>query len=181
MAKLEILTFPDARLRKKAVAIEHVNDEVRQIADDMIETMYYHGGIGLAAIQVNIRKALIVMDLSDQKNDPRQLINPVITHAEGEIVMAEGCLSFPEFRTSIKRAEHVRVNALDVNGEAVELEASGLAAICLQHELDHLNGKLFVDYLSPLKRFRLMEKFKKEKPRRQRSRQDDSATGLSRT
>ena len=181
MARMEILIFPDTRLRKKAVPIEHIDDKVRQIADDMLETMYHQEGIGLAATQVNIQKALIVMDISDRKNDPRQLINPVLRYADGEIIMSEGCLSVPEFQADVKRAEHVVVHALDVNGEAIEIEASGLAAVCLQHEMDHLNGKLFVDYLSPLKRFRLMEKFKKEKPGRLKSQPDTSRDGLSQT
>ncbi len=181
MAKLEILIFPDTRLRKKAVPVECIDDKVRQMADDMLETMYHHEGIGLAAVQVNIQQALVVMDLSDRKNDPKQLINPVLKHAEGEIIMAEGCLSVPEFQADVKRAEHIVVNALDVNGEPIELEASGLAAICLQHEMDHLNGKLFVDYLSPLKRFRLMEKLKKENLGRLKSQPNANRDVLSQT
>ncbi len=161
MAKLNILRFPDARLRTKAKPVKEVTDETRQFLDDMLETMYEAPGIGLASTQVNVHKQIVVVDVSEDKNEPYCFINPVITHAEGEEVCEEGCLSVPEFYAEVTRAETITVVALDRDGNEFTLEADGMLAICIQHELDHLKGKLFVDYLSPLKQKRLRKKFEK--------------------
>ena len=161
MAKLEILRFPDARLRTKAKPVEEMTDETRQFLDDMLETMYDAPGIGLASTQVNVHKQIVVVDVSEDKAEPYCFINPVITHAEGEEVCEEGCLSVPEFYAEVTRAEEITVVALDRDGKEFTLEADGMLAICIQHELDHLKGKLFVDYLSPLKQKRLRKKFEK--------------------
>jgi len=158
MAKLEILHFPDKRLRTKAVDIVSIDDALRLFIADMYETMYDAPGIGLAATQVNFHKRLIVIDVSEDKDDPLCLINPVITHKDGVETMQEGCLSVPGFYENVERAEHITVNALNQQGEAFELTAEGLLAVCIQHEIDHLDGKLFVDYLSPLKRNRIRKK-----------------------
>ncbi|MCL4107964.1 UNVERIFIED_CONTAM: hypothetical protein GTU68_016992 [Idotea baltica] len=161
MALLEILRFPDTRLRTKATPIDEVTDEIRNMAKDMFETMYDAPGIGLAATQVNFHKQLVVVDVSEDKSEPYSLINPVITHEDGEEICQEGCLSVPEFYADVTRAENIKVKALDLDGKEFELEAKGLLAVCIQHELDHLKGKLFVDYLSPLKQKRLKKKFEK--------------------
>jgi len=161
MAKLQILRFPDARLRTKAKPVEEVTDETRQFLDDMLETMYDAPGIGLASTQVNVHKQIVVIDVSENKDEPYCFINPVITHAEGEEVCEEGCLSVPEFYAEVTRAEEITVVALDRDGKEFTLDADGMLAICIQHELDHLKGKLFVDYLSPLKQKRLHKKFEK--------------------
>jgi peptide deformylase len=162
MSLLTILRYPDKRLRTKAKPVELVNDEINQILDDMLETMYEAPGIGLAATQVNIHKQMVVIDVSEEKNDPLILINPVITHKEGEEISEEGCLSVPAYFAEIQRADSVTVKALDRKGNAFELDADGLLAVCIQHELDHLQGKLFVDYLSPLKQQRLQKKMLKQ-------------------
>ena len=161
MALLDILRFPDARLRTKAKPIEEVTDELRHFIDDMFETMYDAPGIGLAATQVDFHKQLLIVDVSEDKNEPYCFINPVITHEEGEEVCQEGCLSVPEFYADVSRAEKIKVKALDRDGKEFEVEAEGLFAVCIQHEIDHLNGKLFVDYLSPLKQKRLRKKMEK--------------------
>jgi len=161
MALLDILTFPDARLRTKAKPITEFTDELNTFIDDMFETMYDAPGIGLAATQVNFHQQLVVVDVSEDKSEPYCLINPEITHKEGKEVCQEGCLSVPEFYADVERAESIKVEALDKNGKEFELEAEGLLAVCIQHELDHLNGKLFVDYLSPLKQQRLRKKMEK--------------------
>ena len=161
MALLEILRFPDARLRTKATPIDKVTDELRSMVDDMFETMYEAPGIGLAATQVDLHKQLVVIDVSEDKNEPHCFINPEITYAEGEEVCQEGCLSVPEFFADVTRAENIKVKALNLDGKEFVLEADGLLAVCIQHELDHLKGKLFVDYLSPLKQMRLKKKFEK--------------------
>lgn len=158
MAKLEILHFPDKRLRTKAVNIITIDDKLRLFINDMYETMYDAPGIGLAATQVNFHKRLIVIDISEDKDEPLCLINPVITHKDGVEIMQEGCLSVPGFYENVERAEHITVNALNQQGEAFELTTEGLLAVCIQHEIDHLDGKLFVDYLSPLKRNRIRKK-----------------------
>lgn len=163
MAKLEILEFPDPRLRNKAEAIAEVDDRLRKTIDDMFETMYAAPGIGLAATQVNIAKRLVVIDISEEKNQPLVLINPVILEKDGEEEMDEGCLSVPGFYERVRRAERVKVRALDRNGEAFELDTDGLLAVCVQHEIDHLDGKLFVDYLSEMKRQRIRKKLEKER------------------
>ena len=156
MAILDVLQFPDERLRTVAKPIDEVNSEIKQLVADMFETMREEKGIGLAATQVNQHVRLVVMDVSEEQNEPRVFIK------EGSTISEEGCLSVPGNYAKVDRAEKVTVKALDGEGEPYELEADGLLAICIQHELDHLNGKLFVDYLSPLKRQRIRKKLEKE-------------------
>lgn len=163
MALLDILQFPDPRLRNTAAPVEQVDDQVRQTVDDMLKTMYNAPGIGLAAIQVNIQRQIIVIDISVDRNQPMCLINAEILDREGEEEMEEGCLSLPGIYDTVRRAERVRVRALNRDGETFEIETDGLLAVCIQHEMDHLAGKLFIDYLSPLKRQRLQKKFEKAK------------------
>lgn len=159
---LEILEYPDPRLRTLAKPVTTVTDEIRTLIDDMFETMYDAPGIGLAATQVNVHQQIIVMDLSDDKSEPRVFINPKVEILDGDLeLMQEGCLSVPGFYEDIERIEHCRIQAQDRNGEAFEIEARGLLAVCIQHEMDHLNGKLFVDYLSSLKRTRIRKKLEK--------------------
>ena len=162
MSQLTILHFPDPRLRKSALPVETVDDSVRTLVDDMLETMYAAPGIGLAATQVNVQRRIIVIDVSDAKNQPLVLINPTLLEREGEDDMEEGCLSVPGFYETVRRAQRVRVSALDRRGDAFEIDASGLLAVCIQHEMDHLDGKLFVDYLSALKRDRIRKKLEKQ-------------------
>jgi peptide deformylase len=162
MAILEILEFPDPRLRTIAKPVDTVDDSIRAIIDDMFETMYDAPGVGLAATQVDIHQQIVVIDVSEQQNEPLVFINPEITvldHDEREY--DEGCLSVPGFAETVMRPAHIRVSALDRNGERFEVEPDGLLAVCIQHEMDHLNGKLFVDYLSPLKRNRIRKKLEK--------------------
>lgn len=161
MALLNILRFPDARLRTKAKPIDKVTNELRSFIDDMFETMYAAPGIGLAATQVDFHQQLIIVDVSEDKSEPYCFINPVITHEEGEEICQEGCLSVPEYYADVKRAEKIKVKALDRDGKEFEVEADGLFAVCIQHEIDHLKGKMFVDYLSPLKQKRLLKKIEK--------------------
>ncbi|TFH87006.1 peptide deformylase [Billgrantia azerbaijanica] len=162
MAKLPILEFPDERLRTRATPVETVDDEVRQLVDDMLETMYDANGIGLAATQVDVHRRVIVMDVSDARDQPLVLINPEYTPLGDEREpMSEGCLSIPEYYAEVPRALRVRLEALDRDGTPYELEADGLLAHCIQHEYDHLEGVLFVDYLSPLKRERVRKKMEK--------------------
>jgi peptide deformylase len=161
MALLEILRFPDKRLRTKAIPVERVDKQIQQIVEDMFETMYDAPGIGLAATQVNIHRQIVVIDISEQKNQPLCLINPKIIQSEGVESSEEGCLSVPAYYADVERAEMIKVEALDQQGEVFELEADELLAVCIQHELDHLQGKLFIDYLSPLKRQRLQKKIEK--------------------
>lgn len=162
MSQLTVLKYPDERLRKVAEPIATVDDALRATIDDMFETMYESQGVGLAATQVDIHKRLFVADCSEDQNEPLVFINPEITKAEGHFTNDEGCLSFPGVYAKVERAEKVTVQALDRNGESFSLEADGLLAICIQHEIDHLNGKLFVDYLSPLKQSRIRKKLEKE-------------------
>lgn len=162
MAQLTILHYPDPRLRKLAQPVEAVDDYVRNLVNDMLETMYTAPGIGLAATQVNIQKRIVVMDVSEDKNQPMIFINPTLLELEGETEMDEGCLSVPGFYETVRRSARVRVSALDQHGDPFELEASGLLAVCIQHEIDHLDGKLFVDYLSALKRDRIRKKLEKQ-------------------
>lgn len=167
MAILTILEFPDERLRKKAKPVESVDAKTRQLVEDMLETMYAAPGIGLAATQVNIQKRILVLDISEEKNDPLALINPEILNKEGQEESDEGCLSVPGVFEKVKRAEKIRIKALDRDGNTLEMDADGLLAVCIQHEMDHLEGKLFVDYLSPLKRQLARKKVKKEQRTRE--------------
>jgi peptide deformylase len=162
MAILDILRFPDARLRNVARPVEQVDDAVRKLIDDMLETMYEAPGIGLAAIQVNEPLRVIVVDISEERNAPLALVNPEILEKHGEEQMDEGCLSVPGIYEPVQRAERIRVRALDRDGEVFEKDVDGLLAVCIQHEIDHLDGKLFVDYLSNLKRQRIRKKLEKE-------------------
>ena len=163
MPKLKILEFPDPRLRTKATAVDVVNDELRAFIDDMFETMYAAPGIGLAATQVDYHKRLLVADVSVDKDAPHVLINPEILEKDGVTVTDEGCLSVPGFYEEVERAEHIRVRYLDRDGAELELDVHGLLAVCIQHEIDHLDGKLFVDYLSEAKRTRIRKKLEKER------------------
>jgi peptide deformylase len=163
MAKLTILEFPDPRLRTVATPIKVVDDSVRRLIDDMFETMYAAPGVGLAATQIDVHKQLIVIDVSEDKNQPLVFINPVIEVLDEELAeYDEGCLSVPGFYETVCRPKRVRVKALDRDGNPFELEPEGLLAICVQHEVDHLRGKLYVDYLSPLKRTRIRKKLEKQ-------------------
>lgn len=161
MAKLEILHFPDPRLRTQAHPVARVDAAIQRLVDDMFETMYAAPGIGLAATQVNVHQRLLVVDVSEDKNQPLTFINPEILQRDGVEEMEEGCLSVPGFYEKVQRAERIKVRALDVAGESFELEVDGLLAVCIQHEIDHLDGKLFVDYLSNLKRQRIRKKLEK--------------------
>ncbi len=164
MAKLTILEYPDPRLRIKAVPVERVDEQLRRQIDDMFETMYAAPGIGLAATQVDFHQRLVVIDVSQDKTAPLVLVNPQIIERDGSLQVEEGCLSVPGvFDTPTARAETIRVRALDRDGKPFEFEATGLLSVCIQHELDHLDGKLFVDYLSELKRNRIRKKLEKEK------------------
>lgn len=162
MAILKVLQFPDPRLRTRAAPVPVVDEAVRAIVRDMFETMYAAPGIGLAATQVNIHRRIIVIDVSADHDQPLCLINPELLETEGEEAMEEGCLSVPGFYETVRRAERVRVRAQNERGEHFELAADGLLAVCIQHEMDHLDGKLFVDYLSPLKRNRIRHKLEKQ-------------------
>ena len=163
MAILDILEFPDSRLRTKAKPVTEVTGKTHQIIKDMFETMYDAPGIGLAATQVNIHWQIVVMDISEDKSEPLVFINPKVTVLEGELEkMQEGCLSVPGFYEDIERIEHCKIEALDKNGKPFVLEAQGLLAVCIQHELDHLDGKLFVDYISNTKRDRIRKKLEKQ-------------------
>jgi peptide deformylase len=162
MALLTVLEFPDPRLRTIAEPVELVDDELRNVIDDMFETMYDAPGIGLAATQVNIHRQIITIDVSEEGNDPLVLINPSFESISDELEkMQEGCLSVPGFYEEVTRTNHIRVKALNRDGEPFEMEAHDLLAVCIQHEIDHLNGKLFVDYLSTLKRNRIRSKLEK--------------------
>lgn len=162
MAILEILHFPDTRLRNRAKPVETVDASVRKLVDDMFETMYAAPGIGLAATQVNDARRVIVIDISDDKDQPICLINPEILETAGEESMDEGCLSVPGVYETVTRADRIKVRALNRDGESIVLETEGLLAVCIQHEMDHLEGKLFIDYLSNLKRQRIRKKLVKE-------------------
>lgn len=169
MAVLHVLHYPDERLRTIAKPVEKVDAEIQKIIDDMFETMYLEEGIGLAATQVDIHQRIIVIDVSENRDQKLVLINPELLEIEGDTGIEEGCLSIPEQRAFVPRAERVKVRALDYNGQPFELEADDLLAICIQHEMDHLVGKLFVDYLSPLKRQRIRQKVEKFDKRRTKS------------
>lgn len=167
MAKLKILEFPDPRLRKKALPVEVVDDSLRELIDDMFETMYDAPGIGLAATQVDVHRRLLVADVSTDKDAPIVLINPVILEKDGVAITEEGCLSVPGYFEEVERADHIRVRYLDRNGEEQTSEFEGLLAVCVQHEIDHLDGKLFVDYLSEAKRQRIRKRLEKDRRQRQ--------------
>ena len=163
MTRLTILEYPDPRLRTRAVPVGTVDAALRDLIDDMLETMYAANGIGLAATQVDVHQRLLVADVSEGRNDPRVFINPEILSKGGTTTSQEGCLSVPGYYDEIERAESVRVRALGRNGRPFEVELDGLLAICVQHEIDHLDGKLFVDYLSEMKRQRVRKKLEKDR------------------
>jgi peptide deformylase len=163
MAKLPIIEFPDPRLRTVARPVKEVDTRIRQLIDDMFETMYEAPGIGLAATQVDVHEQLLVLDVSEDKSYPMVFINPEVLSAEGHQVYQEGCLSVPGIYADVKRAGSIRVRALDRDGQPFELSAEGLLAVCIQHEMDHLAGKVFVDYLSPLKRELVRKKLAKQR------------------
>jgi peptide deformylase len=167
MTRLTILEYPDPRLRTRATPVATVDDSVRQLLDDMLETMYAAKGVGLAATQVNVHRRILVADVSEEKNAPLIFINPEILSREEPGTMQEGCLSVPGFFEDVERAHRARIRALGRDGKAFEMDAEGLLAVCVQHEIDHLEGKLFVDYLSELKRTRIRKKL--EKAQRERS------------
>ena len=163
MAILPVLRFPDERLRTKAKPVTEVNDNIRRIVSDMFETMYDEKGVGLAATQVNVHKRIIVIDIDKSDKNPIILINPILEILDDSISPTEeGCLSVPEFTEIVDRPQNIRVTALDKRGQSFNFEPRGLLAVCVQHEIDHLNGKLFVDYLSPLKQTRLKKKLEKK-------------------
>lgn len=169
MAILDVLTYPDPRLRKQAVPVETVDETIRQLVDDMVETMYAAPGIGLAAVQVNVQKRVIVIDISEDQGDLRVFINPEITEKSGEQESEEGCLSVPGIYAPVTRADSIVVNALDRNGAEFKLESTGMLAVCIQHEIDHLEGKVFVDYLSRIKQERIRKKLSKQARRKPES------------
>ena len=163
MTILSILEFPDSRLRTAAVPVAAIDDTVRQLVADMLATMYAAPGIGRAATQVNVHRQVVVIDISEAGDDPRVFINPVLTVLDSPAhEYDEGCLSVPGFYETVTRPERVQVSALDLEGKPFDSELEGLLATCIQHEVDHLNGKLFVDYLSPLKRSRIRKKLEKQ-------------------
>jgi peptide deformylase len=163
MTQLSILEFPDARLRTIAKPVADVTDDTRRIIEDMFETMYAAPGIGLAATQVNIHQQIIVMDISEDKSEPLVFINPIITVLDEELdSYDEGCLSVPGFYEAVERPKGVKIEAIDRTGSPFVMESEGLLAVCIQHEIDHLNGKLFVDYLSSMKRQRIRKKLEKQ-------------------
>lgn len=163
MAKLDIIEFPDPRLRLAAERVDTFDAALAQLADGMLATMYAAPGIGLAATQVNVQKRLLVIDVSENHDAPRVLVNPELLEARGIEVCQEGCLSFPGVYADVQRKDWIRVRAQDAAGKSFELETDGLLAVCIQHEIDHLDGKVFVDYLSPLKRALLLRKLEKQR------------------
>ena len=162
MAILNILNYPDERLRTVAAPVDEISSKIQQLTDDMLETMYAAPGIGLAATQVNVHQRIIVIDVSEEKNQPLVLINPEILEKDGDQEFDEGCLSVPGIYETVQRAQHIKIRAVNRAGESFEMEAEGLLAVCIQHEMDHLQGKLFVDYLSQLKRQRIRKKIQKQ-------------------
>jgi peptide deformylase len=179
MAILEILEFPDPRLRTRAQPVARVDAAIRRLIADMFETMYAAPGIGLAASQVNVHQRLLVIDISEERNQPLAFVNPEILAREGDEETEEGCLSVPGIYDKVRRAERITVRALDRNGASFEMQAVGLLAVCIQHEMDHLQGKLFVDYLSELKRTRIRSKLAKErKDNKQTSRDKTKAPAI---
>jgi peptide deformylase len=166
MARLQILEFPDPRLRTRAKAVPQVDASVRKLIDDMFETMYAAPGVGLAATQVNVHQRVLVIDVSETHDQPLALVNPEIVARDGIEETEEGCLSVPGIYETVRRADQVRVRALDRDGKQIEFDATGLLGVCIQHEIDHLDGKLFVDYLSELKRTRIRKRLEKERERK---------------
>lgn len=162
MALLNILKYPDERLHTVAKPVAQIDERIQTLVADMLETMYASHGIGLAATQVDVHERVVVMDLTEEHNEPRVFINPVITHKDGETTYEEGCLSVPGIYDGVERAIAVHVRALDEHGQARTIKAEGTLAVCLQHEMDHLLGKVFVEYLSPLKRNRIKTKMLKK-------------------
>jgi peptide deformylase len=175
MTRLTILEFPDPRLRTRATPVAQVDAPLRDLIDDMLETMYAANGIGLAATQVNVHRRLLVADVSEGRNEPRVYINPEILDRTGTETMQEGCLSVPGYFDEVERAERIRVRALDRDGKAFEEDLDGLLAVCVQHEIDHLDGKLFVDYLSEMKRQRVRKKLEKERKLRAEGRAPEAS------
>ncbi len=173
MAILDILHFPDPRLRNKAKPVKTVDDSVRRLIDDMLETMYEAPGIGLASTQVNDPRRVVVIDISEEHDQPLCLINPEIREKQGEEEMDEGCLSVPDVYETVIRADRVKVSALDREGNPFEMDAEGLLAVCIQHELDHLDGKLFIDYISNLKRQRIRKRLEKDQKQKRAPRSPD--------
>ncbi|MEA3292398.1 MAG: peptide deformylase [Pseudomonadota bacterium] len=167
MALLNILVYPDPRLRQKAKPVERFDDELRRLVEEMAETMYAAPGIGLAAVQVNVPQRVLVLDLSEEKNDLKVFVNPEIEDRDGTEEIEEGCLSVPGVYASVPRADWIKLKAQDIDGKPLELEAEGLLAVCIQHEIDHLDGKMFVDYLSRLKQDRIRKKLQKEARQRE--------------
>ena len=162
MERLKILEFPDKRLRRVSEAITTFDQGLKRLSDNMLMTMYEEKGIGLAAPQVNKPVRLIVMDISEDRDQPLVFVNPVVSSFEGKVESNEGCLSVPDIKTDIKRHETITLNAQNLKGTAISLEADGLLSICIQHEIDHLNGKLFIDYISDIKLQRLRKKVAKQ-------------------
>ncbi len=175
MTRLTILEYPDPRLRTRAVPVDTVDAGLRELIDDMLETMYAANGIGLAATQVNVHRRLLVADVSEGRGEPRVFINPVILSSEGTETSQEGCLSVPGYYDDVERAERIRVRAQDRDGRTFEADLDGLLAICVQHEIDHLDGKLFVDYLSEMKRQRVRKKMEKERKLRAEGRAPETS------
>jgi peptide deformylase len=175
MTRLTILEFPDPRLRTRAVPVATVDNSLRDLIDDMLETMYAARGIGLAATQVNVHKRVLVTDVSEGRNQPRAFINPEILSRDGSETSEEGCLSVPGYYDEVQRAARVRVRALDRDGKSFEEDLEGLLAVCVQHEIDHLDGKLFVDYLSEMKRQRVRKKLEKERKLRAEGRAPETS------
>ncbi len=174
MTQFAILEYPDPRLRKTAKPVEVVDDAVRQLAADLLETMYAAKGIGLAATQVDVHRRVLVIDISEERNQPLVFVNPEILSATGRGPGEEGCLSVPDIYDKVQRATHIRVRALGLDGRPFEMDADGMLAVCIQHEMDHLEGKLFVDYLSELKRTLIRRRLEKE--RKQRPAGNDART-----
>lgn len=164
MALLNVLVYPDSRLRKLAEPVTEFDQNLKKLAQDMAETMYDAPGIGLAAVQINVCKRIIVVDISEEQDSLITLVNPVIIEKDGEQVFKEGCLSVPEYYAEVSRAENIVVNYQDVDGKQQQIKANDILAVCIQHEIDHLDGKVFVDYLSLAKRERVRKKMLKRKP-----------------
>ncbi|HSC29666.1 MAG TPA: peptide deformylase [Vicinamibacterales bacterium] len=175
MTRLTILEYPDPRLRIRAAPVDAVDARLRELIDDMLETMYAARGIGLAATQVNVHRRLLITDVSEDRTDPRVFVNPEILSREGKALSQEGCLSVPGYYDEVERSERIRVRARDRDGKEFEADLEGLLAVCVQHEIDHLDGKLFVDYLSEMKRQRVRKKIEKERKLRAEGRAPEAS------